>query len=559
MSLPTSREEFAISLTATLPRWHPPDGKPTEPSSNVKAAVVIGPDSSTSSQTTRTAKNVGRVTTQSRTFRKRKSFSVAEKLALIAELESGRKMVDVCREYGISSSTLSTFAKKKDVFIAAFQESRPRAKRLRKATREDLDRSLLRWYHQAKASGVAISGALLQAKAGILALQLGYEDSIVPNSWIERFKKRHSLSYSRERKVGVDKVPDVDSWLATSWPQIRSGYPAWDVFSAVETGLLFRVLPAEARRLRGILCEQGQMAQHRLTLYVCSNMTADEKRPLLAIGSCPLSKSPTMQTVRYSFNDRAWMSQDIFSDELQRWDNELNARRRKVLLLVDRRPCHLVSRKQGLRNIEIVYPPPNTGASLLPLDNGVVQDLKRGYRKLLLVHSVLQDTRVPLTLQTVLRLLGVAWKEVKDSSVRASFAACGLHADNAVDDVALEVSDDLPLEEWASRFDLGERIVDGIGEYESVDELLVTSGKLEATESSLCSTPAAPLEVEETSNSGDSQASAVQILDAVDVLLKFCETSRTTTGVEGVVDVLQTLRTKAQMLVLKSTRELKGD
>lgn len=503
-------------------------------------------------------------TGSSRTPRKRKSYSVTEKLALVAEVEAGRKKVDICREYGISASTLASITKNKEQFMAAFEESRMKAKRLRKATREDLDRALLRWYHQATASGTPISGPLLQAKAEKIAADLGYENCSVPNAWIDRFKKRHSLAYARDRKeMGAD-IPDVDTWLNTSWPQIRTGYSSWDIFSAVETGLFFRALPKEAAQLSGASCEQGQLAQDRFTIYLCTNMTGDERRPLVVIGASPLPHSVVLPGLTYAVNERSWMTRRLFLEELRRWDGELESRNRKVLLLVDQTVCHELSKKANLKNIDIIYPPPNTSGFLIPLDHGVVHSLKRNYRRALVIHTVLQEIPTVLQVHEALRLLAVAWKGVKDQTIRSAFGACGLHSmhhlnDNAEDGDHDETDD--PLELWSSRYDLPEELVDGIGEFEAIDEFVATSAKLQSDKGG---DDAGELSSSKADGGALSSKKAdgiapFEVLDAVDLLLKYCENSPlgiSRADAEKAAEGLNALRFSAQMTAFKRTYAL---
>ncbi|KAK8769941.1 hypothetical protein V5799_013593 [Amblyomma americanum] len=502
----------------------------------------------------------------SRAPRKRKSYSVTEKLALVAEVESGRKKVDICRAYGISASTLASITKNKEQFVAAFEESRLKAKRLRKATREDLDRALLRWYHQATASGTPISGPLLQAKAEKLAADLGYENCSVPNSWIDRFKKRHSLMYARELKEMGGDIPDVDTWLNASWPQLRAGYSSWDIFSAIETGLFFRALPKEAAQLSGSSCEQGQLAQDRFTIYLCCNMTGDEKRPLVVVGASPLSHSSLLPGLMYAVNDRSWMTRNVFLEELRRWDRELEARKRKVLLLVDQTACHEIGKRANLKNIDVIYPPPYTRGFLIPLDHGVVHSVKRNYRKALLVHTVLQEIPTVLQVHEALRLLAVAWKDVKDQTVRSAFGACGLHSIHHLNDNTEKNehdSDDDPLELWASRYDIPEDLVDGIGEFENMDEFVVTSGKLQGDQGWDENQPSSYRVDGNVMNSkkGDTVA-PFEVLDAVSLLLKYCENSPLgirKEDAERAADGIITLRSSAQMAAFKRTYALSAD
>lgn len=487
--------------------------------------------------------------------RRRKSFSVCEKLAMLAEVDSGRKKVDICREYGISSSTLSTFVKNRDAVISAFNESRPKAKRLRKSIRSDVDAALLRWFHQAKASGIPISGPLLQAKAQDFARQFNYEDCSISNAWIDRFKKRHNLTYRTDgwSQMGLT---DVDAWLTTSWPQIRAGYPSWDVFSAVETGLFFRILPPEAETFHRERCQQGQLAADRITVLVIANMVGDEKRPLVVVGrhrqpAC--FEGVTTLPVTYEANERCWMTQTIFFDVLKRWDAELAKRKRKVLLLVDQCPAHVAPSKHILRNIELVNPPPNTAGALLPMDRGVVQGLKRYYRKIFLVNSlekIASRGELPrVRILDAIRYLSAAWHRIPCQAIRDAFRACGLSQDEPDTQETTE-EDDIPLDKWGSRYDLGP-FANGLAEYESVDEALVTSGKLAAGDFSGAPVKASSRVPAEEVGEIEPKPALSEAIAASKVLTRFCETTHCD---RQTLEAVLALKAKIELMAFEEKR-----
>jgi len=78
-----------------------------------------------------------------------------------------------------------------------------------------------------------------------------------------------------------------------------------------------------------------------------------EKKKLLVVGK---SKRPRCfkgvkaLPVDYIANKNAWMTQEIFSQWLMKWDNELD---RKIVLLVDNCTAHNVS--LNLKNIKLVF------------------------------------------------------------------------------------------------------------------------------------------------------------------------------------------------------------
>lgn len=73
--------------------------------------------------------------------KKRRQFSLAEKLKIISAVQGGRKKKDVAQEYRISASTLSTFLKDKEKIQGqvAQHETDPSRKRIRAATYQDVD------------------------------------------------------------------------------------------------------------------------------------------------------------------------------------------------------------------------------------------------------------------------------------------------------------------------------------------------------------------------------------------------------------------------------------
>ena len=89
---------------------------------------------------------------------KRKAYSIDFKLKLLAEVDKGRKKQDICREFGLPKSSLSTILKdrsKLDLDLA------PTRKHARSSKHSDVDEAVLIWFKQALSSGVPVSGPLL--------------------------------------------------------------------------------------------------------------------------------------------------------------------------------------------------------------------------------------------------------------------------------------------------------------------------------------------------------------------------------------------------------------
>ena len=82
------------------------------------------------------------------------------------------------------------------------------------------------------------------------------------------------------------------------------------------------------------------MAKERLTFMVTANYTGSEKSKLLVIGTSakPRGFPQNMKhfPVNYESNKTAWMTADIWSRYLMRWDAQLRIEGRFILLLEGR-------------------------------------------------------------------------------------------------------------------------------------------------------------------------------------------------------------------------------
>ncbi|GBO40723.1 Tigger transposable element-derived protein 6 [Araneus ventricosus] len=79
---------------------------------------------------------------------------------------------------------------------------------------------------------------------------------------------------------------------------------------------------------------------------------------------------------------KAWMTTEIMSDWLVELDNKMKKQKRKIILFMDNATSHPDDLK--VKNINLVFLPPNTTSMLQPLDQGIIRSFKLGYRKLLL-------------------------------------------------------------------------------------------------------------------------------------------------------------------------------
>jgi hypothetical protein len=72
------------------------------------------------------------------------------------------------------------------------------------------------------------------------------------------------------------------------------------------------------------------------------------------------------------------MTAHLYQDWIQQWDQELQAKNRKILLLQDNFSGHIVP--PNLQNIRVENFEPNLTAHVQPKDQGIIRCFKAHYR-----------------------------------------------------------------------------------------------------------------------------------------------------------------------------------
>ena len=77
------------------------------------------------------------------------------------------------------------------------------------------------------------------------------------------------------------------------------------------------------------------------------------------------------------------MDGDSFTGWVKELDRRFAAQDRKIVLIVDNCPAHPIV--DGLKAIELIFPPPNTTSKTQPMDQDVIRSLKAFY-----CHSIIK-------------------------------------------------------------------------------------------------------------------------------------------------------------------------
>lgn len=223
----------------------------------------------------------------------------------------------------------------------------------------------------------------------------------------------------------------------------------------------------------------------------CANATGTCRLPLAFIHKsakprCFTGMDMSQLPVHYFSQHNAWMSASIF----EKWFHDFFVPRAKkfcsemgieykILLLLDNAPVHptleILKSRDG--KVTSMFLPPNTTSILQPMDQGILESMKRRYKKRLLRHLIIENEASSLPIPNILKKLTIkeavywsahAWEETKQVTLNRAWnklllpshtssvatTTGGANEEPAPTSEATDVSDD--LEDFDSLFqDLG--------------------------------------------------------------------------------------------------------
>ncbi|XP_043471596.1 jerky protein homolog-like [Leptopilina heterotoma] len=344
--------------------------------------------------------------------RKRTVLSVEKKLEILSKLEKGETGVCLARFYNVGTATITDIKKNREsLMIFASQmdteEGPKRRKTMKMSQNETLDDALSKWFIQRRSLGQPISGPLLCEKALDFNEKLGGSSNFKASTgWLEKFKNRHGIRQLQIQGEALSANSDAaEKFKLTIGNYIEEGgYSRDDIYNADESGLNWRSLPRKSLASRQETSACGfKVSKDRVTIMTCANASGTHKLPLLVIGKAKnprCFKNIKNLPVSYKSQKSAWMDLKLFCDwfkndfikSVKKWRKD-KGKDGKVLLLLDNAPSHpsVDVLNSFDPNFVVMFLPPNVTALIQPMDQGVIEKLKRLYRKNMLKSLLLLD------------------------------------------------------------------------------------------------------------------------------------------------------------------------
>ncbi|XP_076301090.1 uncharacterized protein LOC143219133 [Lasioglossum baleicum] len=372
----------------------------------------------------------------------RVALTINQRMEILKDLEIF-SIRDIAKKYKVHHSTIWRI-QRNATRITDFA-NKGNLDKQRKVTRrplyEELEERLYVWFVEMKAIGAAISDAILIQKANEFKTEYPVcSDFKASRGWIAKFKQRHQIrlvnTYCEKACTDED---GADSFVHNFKRYIEEeDISLENIYNMNETGLLWKALPSRtvARGTEQRVSVSGyKMRKDRLTVGLCANATGTHKITPLVVHKFkkPRALRDLMDQLPVIFKTqiKAGMNQPIFVD----WfDNHFKKAVRqyqlenrlcgKVILLVNNSINHKfpIDYKHD-DTFEVRYLPPNTEPLIQPMDQGVIEKLKRRFRHKLSQHLLargcgIEESLEKYTIKDCLHTISASWEDLTCSDIQ---------------------------------------------------------------------------------------------------------------------------------------------
>ena len=153
--------------------------------------------------------------------------------------------------------------------------------KVRKCVYTDINDKLWDWFWDSRSRNIPLSGKMIHEKAIILSQELGHNDFMASNGWLDRWPKRTIVKCATLCGESGDVPQDVvDDW-ATRLPTLTEGYALENIFNADETGLYYCALPTKSMVAKNDSAAGVKMAKNRITMLLAVTAAGKKLKPLV--------------------------------------------------------------------------------------------------------------------------------------------------------------------------------------------------------------------------------------------------------------------------------------
>ena len=389
---------------------------------------------------------------------------------------------------GLGKSTICDIKRNEDKLVTFVEkldsaEASKTRKTMKAGKDKKLDEAVAMWFMQKRSEGVPISGPILMAKALQFHAKLypdGGEEFKASTGWLKNFQHQYGIRQLAIQGETLSAKADLIQPFKDDLSRIieEEGLTLNQVYNCDETGLFWKALPTKTLASRKESKAPGyKVRKERVTILACANATGEHKLRLTIVGKAKNPRalknvSRSVLPVRYTNQTNAWMDMKLFEEWffqefIPSVRNYLQERKlpEKTLLLLDNAPAHpstdVLQTEDGA--IKCLFLPPNTTFLVQPMDQSVLENLKRRYRKELLKKLLLADESSGdlsevscfdfwkrLTIKDAIYMVSDAWNDITDANIRASWKKLlggDQLATSTVDSEKQSLEEEIPVQE----------------------------------------------------------------------------------------------------------------
>ena len=228
-------------------------------------------------------------------------LTIETKQEIIAKVESGQKMSDIARQYGLNRSTVGTILAKKDITKKTKKAkgvTKITSEKQRSAIHEEMERLLLVWINEREMKKDVTSMAIIQEKAREIFEKLKRQtpgssseelEFKATTGWFARFRRRSGIKHvvMHGESASADKE-EAEKFCRKFQEFIKKEeYRPEQIFNCDETGLFWKRMPNRTYITKDKKSLLGHKPmKDRLTVLLGANASGDMKlKPLLVYHS----------------------------------------------------------------------------------------------------------------------------------------------------------------------------------------------------------------------------------------------------------------------------------